>query len=139
MSEAPTTNREWRTFVARAWRGRCPRCGEGALFRARFRLAEACPACGLRFRRESGAMTGQMVLSAAVTEVFAAVLVLAVFWLTDWGPVTSIAVGLPLVVGFCYWSLPRFMALWVAVEFMTDVANREPWTQEPPPPEGGRP
>lgn len=74
-------------------------------------------------------MTGQMYLSAAVTEVLAAILIGVIFVFTDWGPWTSIGVSVPLVAGFCYWSLPRFMALWVAIEFMTDVANREPWTR----------
>ena len=82
------------------------------------------------YRREQGAMTGQMYLSAAVTEIAAALLVLAVFFLTDWGPWQSIAICTPLILGFCYLSLPRFMALWVAVEWMTDIANREPWTRE---------
>ncbi|MGE3302883.1 MAG: DUF983 domain-containing protein [Hyphomonadaceae bacterium] len=30
-------------------RGRCPRCGEGKLFRSFLRLAPACEACGLDF------------------------------------------------------------------------------------------
>lgn len=72
-------------------------------------------------------MTGQMYLSAAVTEVFAAVLVFLVFFCTDWSPAVSIAVGVPIVVGFSYWFLPKAMALWVAIEFMTDIGNREPW------------
>ena len=75
-------------------------------------------------------MTGQMYLSAAVTELLGAGLFCAVFLATDWGPWTGIAVTVPILVAFCYWSLPRFMALWVAVEFMTDVANRDPWTSE---------
>lgn len=124
------TNSEWRTFVGRAWHGLCPKCGRGRIFRSRFRLVEQCDACGLLMRREAGAMTGQMYLSAVITEIAAAVMVLAIFFLTDWSPLTSIAVGLPLIVIFSYLVMPRSMALWVAVEFMTDVANRETWTQD---------
>jgi uncharacterized protein (DUF983 family) len=69
-------------------------------------------------------MTGQMYLSAAVTEVFAAILVAAVFILTDWGARTSIAVGLPLVVAFSYLTLPRFTGMWVAIEYLTERANQ---------------
>lgn len=125
----PPTNDAWRTYLARAWRLRCPRCGTGRLFASRFRLAENCGDCALVYRRESGAMTGQMYLGAVAGEFVAAALVLGVFFLTDWGPVTSIAVGLPIVIAFSYWFLPRSMALWVAVEFMTDVGNREEWTR----------
>ena len=127
-----TSNRDWPLFLRRVVRGRCPRCGDGALFRSRFRLAETCDVCALRYRRESGAMTGQMYLSAAITEIVAAVFVLGVFFLTDWSAGFSIAVGLPLIVLFSYWFLPKSMGIWVAIEFMTDVGNREPWVNREP-------
>jgi len=75
-------------------------------------------------------MTGQMYLSSVVTEIFAALLVLVVFFGTDWSTSTSIAVGLPIVIVFSYWFLPKSMGLWVAIEFMTDIGNREPWIEE---------
>lgn len=34
----------------RGWRGKCPRCGEGQLFRAYLKVRENCPACGQEFR-----------------------------------------------------------------------------------------
>ena len=133
MSEEPPnppSNVHWRTYVGRAWKRQCPRCGEGVLFASRFRLAERCETCGLVFRREDGAMTGQMYLSAAVTEIVAGLFVLAIFFGTDLGPIPSIAIGLPLIVAFSYWFLPKAMGLWVAIEFMTDVGNREPWVRD---------
>ncbi len=123
------TNALWRTFLARAWRGRCPRCGRGRLFVKLFRLAQRCEACGLVYRREQGAMTGQMYLSAAVTEILAGALVLLLFFATDWTATVSLAVSVPMVAGFSYWFLPKAMALWVAIEFMTDLGNREPWAR----------
>jgi len=90
------------------------------------RLAQSCEECSLVYRREAGAMTGQMYLTAIVSELFAAGLILGLFFGTGLGPVASIGVGLPLVIGFSYWFLPKGMALWVAIEFMTDLANREP-------------
>lgn len=65
-------------------------------------------------------MTGQMYLSAAVTEVFAAVLVLALWFLTDLSTPQALALGLPLVAGFSYLVLPFSMGVWVAVEFLSD-------------------
>jgi uncharacterized protein (DUF983 family) len=119
----------WRPCFARALRRRCPQCGAGRLFERGFRLYPGCSECGLVYRREQGAMTGSMYLSAAVTELFAAA-VIAVVWLaTDWGVLLSIAVGLPLVAAFCYAFQPYSMALWVAVEYLTDAGNREPWVQ----------
>ena len=114
-------------FVRRAWSGRCPQCGEGRLFEKYARLAAACESCGLVYRREQGAMTGSMYLSAAVTELFAALLVLLLWVATDWSTWTSISVGLAILLAFAYWWLPRSMALWTAIEYATDVNNREPW------------
>ena len=129
-SMSAPTNSDWRAFLGRVWSGHCPRCAEGALFASRFRLRQDCAECGLCYRREQGAMTGQMYLSSVVTEIFAALLVLVVFFGTDWSTSTSIAVGLPIVIVFSYWFLPKSMGLWVAIEFMTDIGNREPWIEE---------
>ena len=118
-----------RTCTARALRRRCPQCGRGALFRRHARLHERCPTCGLVYRRESGSMTGSMYLSAAVTEIFAAALVLLLWFATDWSTGVALAVGVPLVLSVSFLFLPYSMALWVAVEYLTDVHNREPWAR----------
>ena len=119
----------WRVCFARALRLRCPQCGVGRLFERGLRLHHRCSECGLVYRREQGAMTGSMYLSAAVTELFAAFVVAVVWLATDWGVVLSIAVGLPVVAAFCYAFQPFSMGLWVAVEYLTDVGNKEEWAR----------
>src|SRR5688572_9065264 len=104
-------------FVRRALRRRCPQCGEGQLFRRFARLHERCPVCGLVFRRESGSQTGSMYLSAAVTEIFAALVALALFFFTDWSTTVALTVGAIAVIGFSYSFLPTSMALWTAIEY----------------------
>jgi uncharacterized protein (DUF983 family) len=42
---------------------RCPRCREGRVFAALFKMLERCPTCGLIFEREEGYFTGAMVVS----------------------------------------------------------------------------
>ena len=37
------------TSLKRGFRGRCPRCGEGKIFRAFLKVADRCSACGLDF------------------------------------------------------------------------------------------
>ena len=37
------------TSLKRGFRGRCPRCGQGKLFRAYLKVANDCSACGLDF------------------------------------------------------------------------------------------
>lgn len=43
----PAEKRDLWTAVKRGLRGRCPRCGEGKLFRAFLKVDGLCPACGL--------------------------------------------------------------------------------------------
>ena len=35
------------TSIFRGWRGRCPRCGAGALFSSFLKMQSTCPSCGL--------------------------------------------------------------------------------------------
>ena len=42
---------------------RCPRCCEGPVWRAPFRMHERCPVCALQFEREPGYFTGAMYAS----------------------------------------------------------------------------
>ena len=93
------------------------------------RVAPSCSACGLVFRREQGAQTGSMYLTAAVTQVFAIALVGIVYGFTDWSVGLSIGVVLPIVAAFCYLFLPFSQSIWVAVEYVTDAANGEEWVQ----------
>lgn len=118
-----------RAALMRAFRKRCPQCGQGRLFRAYARLAEGCEGCGLKYRREPGAQTGSMTLTAAVTEVVAAFMI-AVGWIfTDWTTPVFLAVSIPLMLLFSAWFLPVSQAFWVGVEYATDAANKETWVR----------
>ena len=127
MSLSPIAAR--RLILARVLRRRCPQCGAGALFRAYARLAGVCARCGLVFRREQGAQTGTMYLTAAVSEVFAAALIFLFWWAFDWTPLVFVLVTAPLVLAFCAFFLPVAQAVWVGVEYATDLASREPWVE----------
>ena len=119
-------------FVRRVLRRRCPQCGDGPLFTSYAKLAETCSSCGLRYRRESGSMTGSMYLAAATTQIFAVLLLLFwIFW-TDWSEGFFLAIAMPLVLAVCVAFLPISMALWVAVEFAVDVSNGEDWARPRP-------
>lgn len=121
---------------------RCPACGAGGLFERYGRLRTACPACGHVLRREQGAQTGSMYLTAAVNQVFAALVILCVFVLFDWSLAVELAVSIPLVVLFCLAFLPFSQTLWAGVEYVTDCINGEPWVaghERPDPRRGSGP
>ena len=123
----------WRGIVIRrVLRRRCPQCGAASLFRGYARLAERCGECELRFRREPGAQTGSMYLAAAVTEVFAVLLAGGIFVFARWSVALSLAVSVPLVLGFCLWFLPLSQSIWSGVEYLTDLHNREEWVHPRP-------
>ncbi|HET6838441.1 MAG TPA: DUF983 domain-containing protein [Bradyrhizobium sp.] len=46
---APSAKRDVWTALKRGFRGRCPRCGEGKLFRAFLKVADHCSVCGQDF------------------------------------------------------------------------------------------
>jgi len=115
----------WRV-LKRVLARRCPQCGVGVLFARYARLAESCGECGLVYRREQGAQTGSMYVTAAGSEVFAAVLIAVFWWRFDWTPTQFVLVTAPLVLLFCAFFLPVSQALWVGVEYTTDLEGREP-------------
>src|SRR3954454_21593756 len=47
--QAPAAKRDLWTAFKRGLRGRCPRCGEGKLFRAFLKVDDHCPVCRLDF------------------------------------------------------------------------------------------
>ena len=56
-----------RTLLRRAWRLRCPACGEGPVFARGFRRAEECRACGRRLDRDEGHWLGGAEVLIAVS------------------------------------------------------------------------
>jgi uncharacterized protein (DUF983 family) len=46
---SPIAKRDVWTAMKRGFRGRCPRCGEGRLFRAFLKVDNSCSVCGLDF------------------------------------------------------------------------------------------
>lgn len=43
-------NEKFAWIIKSGWKGLCPRCGEGAMFRKWLKIADKCEACGLDYR-----------------------------------------------------------------------------------------
>jgi uncharacterized protein (DUF983 family) len=110
------------TLLARAARGRCPHCGQGAMFRTWFALRPCCAACRLSFERDEREdyWLGAFLLNFIVTTVGFATFVLvvvaatwpSVWWsLLTWGGVAQIIVT-PIVF------YPCSKALWLALDLI---------------------
>lgn len=50
MSHTSESSDKFRRILRSGWKGFCPRCGDGRMFRSWLKLNERCPACGLDYR-----------------------------------------------------------------------------------------
>lgn len=110
-----------------AWRCRCPRCHEGALFKGwPNRVLARCPNCGLKYFREEGYFVGGMVVTYILTLVVIAAVSLIVFFglpdtelLSENGKMAVWFVSsILLTLGF----LRRSYSLWISLDYWI-----EPW------------
>lgn len=70
MAPASTS---YSTTLWRAWRLRCPRCGQQKLFAGPFRMHTSCATCGLKYEREPGYFLGSIYFNYGLTAVVVAV------------------------------------------------------------------
>jgi uncharacterized protein (DUF983 family) len=69
--------------MKRGFRGRCPRCGEGRLFRAFLKVDDVCPACGLDLTPQRA----DDLPAYLVIVIVGHVVVLTALWIeTDYSP-----------------------------------------------------
>lgn len=111
-------------MVLRGFRGRCPRCGGGKLFKSWFAIKERCPTCCYRIDREKagGFWLGGYVMNTAIGE---SLLALYLFWFAlnvIWHPDMAIknwmygAVLLGVVPPLLFFPLSR--TTWMAVDLL---------------------
>jgi uncharacterized protein (DUF983 family) len=97
-------------------RRRCPRCGDGPLFRGFLTFADECEACGLDYR---GQDVGDGPVAFIVLIVGFAVVIPALVVEVAWGwPVwLHMLVWLPLVVILCLALMPPFKGVMFALQY----------------------
>ena len=107
-------------MVGRALLRRCPRCGEGRLFRRWFTMVPTCPKCAYRFEREEGFALGASVMSLVIGQIIAvAYLIVSLILTMPDPPVTRlIAIGIALVVGSGLFIHPFTKTLWAATDLL---------------------
>jgi uncharacterized protein (DUF983 family) len=101
---------------------RCPRCGEGHLFRTYWSIRDRCPRCGLRFVREEGYFTGVYLLNftLVLTVLFAMVMGFAV-WRSgnpDGSVVGFLVAGVAVAVLVPILGYPFARTTWIALDLI---------------------
>jgi len=116
LSDVPSATRA----LARAAARRCPRCGQGKLFRHWLRLTPTCPRCGLTFEREEGAFLGSLAINYSVTAIAAIAYLVVVLVLTLPDPpvfaLTAGAVGICIVVPLVVYPFAK--TTWAAIDLL---------------------
>jgi len=107
----------------RALRLRCPRCGRSRLYSGLFRMREACPACGLRYERESGYFIGAIYVNYAFTVAVAAGAVLVLDWLIGLTLRQQLILGIALaaLVPLAFFRYSR--SLWLCLDYLVTRAD----------------
>lgn len=123
------------TLFGRALRLCCPQCGGGPLFTGWFRMAEACPSCGLRTERgEQGYIVGAYMFNIVAAEGLWAVLFIATLAGTwpepPWNLLLWVGGGMMLVLPFLLYPFSKTLFL------AFDLLFRPPADTEAGPPGG---
>ncbi|MGH7279746.1 MAG: DUF983 domain-containing protein [Candidatus Rokuibacteriota bacterium] len=99
---------------------RCPRCGDGALFRGWFAMAPECTLCGLTFERAQGYFVGAIYLNYAATVTLAVGGYLVLWTYTGLPTTWQLAIWMPFCVLFPLWFFRYSRSLWLAVEYFVN-------------------
>ncbi len=67
IEDRPVTRIPTGTIFKRAFRLRCPRCGQTKLFRGLFRMEPTCTECGFKYEREPGYFLGSAYVNYGLT------------------------------------------------------------------------
>lgn len=89
-----------REALLRGWRRRCPRCGEGELFRRRLQAHECCSSCGLQFQPDQGDTLMFMVITDRIPILVGVIAVYFLGFRSNSVPITIgflVAMTLPLL------------------------------------------
>jgi uncharacterized protein (DUF983 family) len=109
------------TILMRGVFKKCPRCGQGHLFRRWLQMPATCPRCGLRFEREEGAFLGSLTINYAVTGVvfFALLIGWMVIGGSDhiaWAPLILASLGVIVVVPLAFYPFAK--TIWAAIDYL---------------------
>ncbi len=104
------------------WRGvwlRCPRCGQGKLYRRLIPLTmyDYCLHCHWRFEREEGYWTGAMAVDLVVAELLVVAYIVILF-VVGAPLVPQLVSGLLLALLFPIVFYPHARSLWMTIDFL---------------------
>ena len=108
--------RETKPAIWRGLRGRCPSCGEGALFEGYLKVADSCPVCHEEFHHHR-ADDGPAYLTILIVGHVLAVMMHFIWSQFRPDPLVFATVLTIVCVGLSLYLLPRFKGMIVAIQW----------------------
>ena len=121
MRPSPDTRYSYQDPVSTGMRGRCPRCGEGDLFKG-LKVKERCTACGLdySFSDEGDGPTAFIILGIGAIVLGAALYVELNFEPALW---VHILIWLPLTLLLCLPAIRMVKGILICQQYVTNAAE----------------
>ena len=111
------------TVLGRGLRRRCPRCGEGPLFRRGIAFHERCSVCNLQFQRNNGDTWMFMIITDRVPMLFAIAALYFGMIATTWtGTMLFFAAVAAPIIG----TIRERQGLALALDYLSRVYFRDP-------------
>ena len=123
----PAVRPRLRTVLGRGLRRRCPRCGEGELFRRWITVHDKCSVCGLVFQRDAGDTWMFLVLTDRIPLLFAIIALYFGFQTSGWAATSLyfIVLFVPLLA-----TLRERQGLALALNYLVGIYLDEPAERE---------
>jgi uncharacterized protein (DUF983 family) len=109
--------------LRRGLRRRCPRCGEGALFRRGIAFHQRCSVCQLQFQRNNGDTWMFMIITDRIPLLIAIAALYFGFIATTWTgtAIFCVAVAVPMIA-----TIRQRQGLALALDYLSRVWFRDP-------------
>jgi uncharacterized protein (DUF983 family) len=114
------------TVLSRAWRLRCPRCGQGRLFRNWIRMNPRCAACNLRYEREPGFFLGSIYINYGLTALLVTIFYFALYFSHATSPQAGLWIVTAFALVFPIWFFRYARSLWLGFDQYWDPLPEEP-------------
>lgn len=117
LAEAPArAQRESKPAMGRGWRGKCPNCGTGPLFRGYLKVVDHCPVCGEDYTHQRADDGPAYLTILLVGHLVGFALHMAYAWFTP-DPLTLAVVLSICCIALSLYLLPRIKGAMVALQW----------------------
>ena len=117
-------------MVSRAWRLRCPSCGQGKLFKNLFRMHPDCDTCKLHYEREPGYFLGSIYINYGLTALLVTLFYFALFFGGWTSPTASLWIVTAFAFVFPFFFFRYARSLWLGFDHFWDPMPGDPNSKE---------